>query len=212
MNVPDPGYASWMLAILPQMEQHSLYNALNTGHPGWSSANETVVRSAVEAYICPNDLWSHERYHSFAAAGDVEMAFSSYVGNLGSNFIVDYLDWGSGIEPDGVLYRQSSVRTADIVDGTSHTLLVGERVHADPLLRPVWGFGYTGKVVGDTSVGIVQGTDSKVHWGYSSFHPAGSVFALADGSVRLMSRETGAEFLSFLATRAGQETSPDQSF
>lgn len=201
-----------MLAILPQLDQNSLFNAFNFDHASWSQPNATVVKTSVAEYICPDDIWSHEKFYSFASAGKFEMAFSSYVGNLGSNFIVDYFDWGPGIEPDGVLYRQSSIRPSDIVDGTSHTLLVGERVYVDPLLRPVWGFGFTGKVVGDTSTGILWGNDDRVHWGYSSFHPTGSLFALADGSVRLLSRDIDSTFLGSLATRAGQERDPDQAF
>ena len=213
MTIPDSGYASWMLAILPQIDQSNLYNSWNSNHAHYDPSNVTTVRSIVAEYLCPDDLWSQEKYYSFAAPpGECQMAFSSYVGSLGSNFIVDYFDWGPGIVPDGVLYRQSRVRTADIADGTSHTLLVGERVHVSALLRPVWAYGFTGKVVADSSGGIHTGDYPHPHWSFSSFHPTGSQFALADGSVRLLTRDVDAGFLSKLATRAGQELDPDQSF
>jgi prepilin-type processing-associated H-X9-DG protein len=41
-------------------------------------------------------------------------------------------DWNGPTPRDGVFFRGSRVRLADVSDGSSHTFLFGERFHADP--------------------------------------------------------------------------------
>ena len=212
MDTPEPGYASWMLAILPQIENEHVYQSHNFQLPVFQPANSTSAGTIVGLYLCPDDRRTSDRFISTLSGTPVSMAYASYVGNLGSNFIVDSLDWGVGVQPDGVLYRQSTVRPEDIIDGTSHTLMAGERQLVDPLMRPVWAFGFTGKVVGDVSTGILDATDERVHWGFSSYHPAGAHFLMADGSVRMLGREIDSSLFGALATRGGQEPESDSAF
>jgi prepilin-type processing-associated H-X9-DG protein len=200
-----------MLAILPEVEQSALYNAWNTKLPSYDNANETVVSSKVEVYLCPSHIVPDELYRTSFMGQSTTWAYASYAGNLGSNFVVDYQDWGV-IQPDGVLYRQSRVRPGDITDGTSLTLMAGERVHPDVLLHPLWGFGYTGRVVGDSSTKIEQPLEWKVHWGFSSFHPGGANFLMSDGSVGLLSRDTDFTIYRGLSTRAGAEAEIERPF
>jgi hypothetical protein len=200
-----------MLAILPELEQNALYNAWNTKLPAYDNANETVVSSKVEVYLCPSHILPGEQYRTSFMGQSTTWAYASYVGNLGSNFVVDYQDWGV-IQPDGVLYRQSRVQPAEITDGMSLTLMAGERVHPDVLLHPLWGFGYTGRVVGDSSTEIQQPYDWKVHWGFSSFHPGGAQFLLSDGSVGMLSRDTDFSIYRGLSTRAGAEAEIERPF
>jgi prepilin-type processing-associated H-X9-DG protein len=201
-----------MLAILPEVEQGQLYNSWNTKLPSFDSANETTVSTSVEVYLCPSHTPTEKLYRTTFMGQSTSWAYASYVGNLGSNFIVDYQDWGPSLQPDGVLYRQSSVRPADISDGTSLTLMAGERVHPDMLLHPLWGFGYTGRVVGDSSTEIQLPDDWKVHWGFSSFHPGGAHFLMSDGSVGMLSRFTDMTIFRGLSTRAGAEAEIERPF
>ena len=201
-----------MLAILPEVEQSPLYNTWNTQLPAYDSANETTVSSTVEVYLCPSHLPPERLYRTAFMGQDTTWAYSSYVGSLGSNFIVDYQNWGPTIQPDGVLYRQSRVRPSDISDGTSLTLMAGERVHPDMLLHPLWGFGYTGRVVGDSSSEIQKPGEWKVHWGFSSFHPGGAHFLMADGSVGMLSRDTDMAIFRGMSTRAGSEAEIERPF
>ena len=201
-----------MLAILPKVEQSQLYNTWNTKLPAYDSANETVVSANVEVYLCPSHIVPGEPYRTTFLGQTTSWAYASYVGNLGSNFIVDYQDWGPAAQPDGVLYRQSKVRPADISDGTSLTLMAGERVHRDMLLSPLWGFGYTGRVVGDASAEIQKPNDWKVHWSFSSFHPGGAHFLMADGSVGMLSLDTDTAIFRGLSTRAGLEAEIERPF
>ncbi len=201
-----------MLAILPEIEHAHMYNAYNFDLAAWDDSNQTVVERLVDVYLCPSQPRPTQTFVINMAGTRLEMAYASYVGNLGSNFIYDYYDYGPGQQPDGILFRHSSVRTQDISDGTSHTLMAGERVHPDSLLRPAWAFGVTGKVVGDSSSKITTFDDWQVAWGFSSYHSAGSQFLMADGSVGMLSREIGYDLFRGLSTRAGAEADVQRPF
>jgi len=201
-----------MLAILPQIEQAPLFDAYNFNLAAWDKCNQTVVERLVESYLCPSEPPPDQAFVVTMAGERLEMAYASYVGNLGSDYIVDYFDYGPAQQPDGVLFRRSSVRAGDITDGTSHTLMVGERVHPDPLLRPVWAFGATGKVVGDTSSEILTPSDWRVSWGFSSYHTSGAQFVMADGSVTTLSRSLDLQLFRSLSTRAGAESTAQSAY
>jgi hypothetical protein len=193
-----------MLAILPEIDQQSLYNALNHDLAGWHPANATVARQSLEVYLCPSAPRANELF-PIDVNGPVLMAYSNYVGNLGSDYLLDYMDLGKGMQPDGVLFRDSNVRLRDIEDGTSHTLMAGEREHPDYLLHPVWALGATGKVVAYTSLGIQRTGEPKLHWGFTAHHVTGAHFLMADGSVRLIGSNADRTLLLGLSTRMGHE-------
>jgi prepilin-type processing-associated H-X9-DG protein len=195
-----------MLAILPQVEQSDLYNAWNRSLPSWYPCNKTVSERLVAVYLCPSEPRPDESFGINMAGTRIDMAYASYVGSLGSNYILDYFDYGPGMQPDGVLFRESHVRLGAISDGTSSTFMAGERVHPDPILRPVWAFGATGKVVGDTSSPIQPANDWTVSWGFSSFHQSGAHFLMADGSAGMVSSAISEKVFRELSTRAGHES------
>src|SRR2546430_2058498 len=69
---------------------------------------------AVPLYGCPADSRSRE---PGMARNTLPAAFTSYLGVSGVRTI----------RPSGVLFRNSAIRYAEILDGTSNTLMVGER-------------------------------------------------------------------------------------
>jgi prepilin-type N-terminal cleavage/methylation domain-containing protein len=210
-NWTVPGYSSWLMAILPEIEQHSMYNSTNMSLPAWHPANLTVVSQRVELYLCPSDILNFGQYRFNWFSFDVALSYSNYVGSLGTDFILDYYDYGSGLQPDGVLYRQSNTKMQQIVDGASTTLLAGERINEDPLCRPMWGFGFTSVVTADASHGITWGEHIAL-WGFSSAHPAGAHFVMCDGSAGLISREVDQNLFLSLSTRDGKETATVSPF
>src|SRR5262249_32651476 len=101
---------------------------------------------------------------------------------------------------NGVLYYNSSVRIADITDGTTNTLLAGERYSRDLAVQDAnlsdWrGWAWTnynsgGDHLGDTSWPInsqaaVIGVDAR-KCNFGSGHTNGANFVLCDGSVRFL--------------------------
>jgi prepilin-type processing-associated H-X9-DG protein len=98
---------------------------------------------------------------------------------------------------NGVFYGESDTRFADISDGTSNTIALGERTvlpvyHDDPKRWPSWcgpgGLTAT-KGIGSTvssSVYDRMNHPTDMHL-FSSDHPGGAEFCFADGSVHFIS-------------------------
>src|SRR5262249_20575983 len=127
---------------------------------------------------------------------------------------------------NGILYWTSKVRIADVTDGTSNTLLVGERPPSVDLYYGWWfaGAGWDGSGEGDvvlgaraynyaasigcpaSSVGFQQGDlknpcDQAHFW---SLHIGGANFLFADGSVRFLTYSANS-ILPALCSRNGGE-------
>jgi hypothetical protein len=131
-----------------------------------------------------------------------EVGRSNYVGVFGTEEIE--LDPSHG---DGSFFHNSKVRFADILDGLSNTMVVGER---------------SSKIGGSTWVGMIHGAteamarvvgatdhvpnDVAAHFDdFSSYHASGAHFTLGDGSVRIISDDIDLGVYRALATRAGGE-------
>jgi prepilin-type N-terminal cleavage/methylation domain-containing protein len=204
-NYVYPGYSSWLMAILPEIEQGTLFNSLNMVQPAWALPNTSLVQHRLELYLCPSDPTNTGQFQFNWLGNDLTLAYSNYVGNLGRDFILDYYDYGPLGQPDGVLYRRSNIAAKNITDGTSMTLLAGERVNDDPLCRPMWAFGATSVVTADSSHGISEG-EHEYFWGFSSHHPQGAHFVMCDGSAGFINRKIDLNVFMNLSTRNGAET------
>jgi prepilin-type N-terminal cleavage/methylation domain-containing protein/prepilin-type processing-associated H-X9-DG protein len=131
----------------------------------------------------------------------------------------------------GVIYPKSAVRFADITDGTTNTLLVGETSSAfgRPLFSRSWGsiqpwtWGYYNYPAQsnphDENLGWLMIDHKAVTYpiGYTgsfftnetpftSTHPNGVNMALVDGSTRFMTKNTPLAVLQAMATRGDGET------
>ncbi len=127
------GYGvSWLLTILPYLEQNAVYDKTNTSCPDagdldYSAENKDVLGDfAPPVYTCPSS--SMERF-SFLGTSKVNVFLSNFTGIAGAD----------GEDPsnrfagnnnhafNGVLYANSSVRIEDITDGTTNVIMVGEQ-------------------------------------------------------------------------------------
>ena len=110
--------------MLAGMEQSTLYNALNFSLPNADPANNTVLVTRVNTFICPSDIAdTHPEY-----GGQ-----TNYMADMGS-----WIVWQSAAgpnaalaPPNGVFYGNSATRFADITDGLSNTAVFSERITAD---------------------------------------------------------------------------------
>jgi prepilin-type processing-associated H-X9-DG protein len=136
---------------------------------------------------------------------------------------------------DGVFFTGKCVRMAMITDGSSQTLLAGERSHYDPEFDrltsefepsygPLASFGIWAGVVWWSDHDVLLGTAVPIKYrvpqlsdpgdwewwhnrlsAFGSEHPSGANFAFVDGSVRFIADTVALETLQALSTRAGGE-------
>lgn len=165
---------------------------------------EAASSTAKPMFGCPSDPNAQARAYS----ANLPYYVGSYLG-IGGNDVPHYLGGfedrrrvlyppngltAGGLAPrknNGILYQLSSVRFRDVTDGTSNTMLVGER-SVDQLMN--WGWDICAGVELDSWMGTGNGffngdnAASPAHIDhFCSQHAGGGQFLLADGSVRFLS-------------------------
>jgi hypothetical protein len=116
----------------------------------------------------------------------------------------------NGCVGDGTFMLNRQFRFADILDGLSTTLVVGERnsKYAPSTWLGVVSGGQHGVArIAGVAAFPPNSTAAPSHYfhNFSSFHPAGTNFLAADGSVRLIAETIDVAVYHALATRAAQE-------
>jgi prepilin-type processing-associated H-X9-DG protein len=198
---------SWMAFILPYIEQHAAEGLGVTGYQG-------IV---IKIFGCPSDPLEG-RLGVFA--GLPPGAMTDYIAVDGSSYAnTPSATFGVGLPIDGVMYGGSRTQITNIFDGTSQTVMVGERPPASSTSWGWWTWGPYDSALGvqnacpdphGTSCPLPQlygpgrpgvECDALHYW---SLHPGGSNWLFADGSTKFMAYSARA-ILPSLATRAKGE-------
>src|SRR5215469_10373238 len=141
-NDLGPGWG-WASMLLPNIEQQNLFNLINFGLPPGSGVNAAVSLQNPSIFQCPSEAYRDNVliYDSTFTTPVATVAHSNYVGcdgwiecfNGATGFITPG-PWADAIPNGfygpgarGVFWRNSNTRFADVKDGTSNTILVGER-------------------------------------------------------------------------------------
>ena len=139
-NDAGPGW-SWMTCLLPFTELDSLYNSLDLRLPCYDPANAAAVAAPIKIFRCPSDFGGNNpAYGDTVNVVDINenvlavFGRSNYVANVGSSTL--WCSWPVTLQPNGVMYRNSKIGIADITDGLSNTVFVGER--SSNLADSVW--------------------------------------------------------------------------
>jgi prepilin-type N-terminal cleavage/methylation domain-containing protein/prepilin-type processing-associated H-X9-DG protein len=232
----DPGYAdddvgpgwAWGSMILPQLEQSSLWSSINFSLTMTYPQNNTAQLSRINTYLCPSDttritvpVRDGTNTQTIYTVGT-----GNYVGMFGTGEIGDAPGAGKGM-----FYRNSRTTFADLQDGSSQTLAVGERSHNLSYVtwtgRAVGGYLFkTSSFEGGTDQFAVDPEESftmvlgpvgledlprtpnhpRAHVeDYWSRHPGGVNFLFGDGSVRFVKNTIAPTVYQALATRSGRE-------
>jgi prepilin-type N-terminal cleavage/methylation domain-containing protein len=152
-NEIGPGWG-WAALLLPQLEQGSLRDQIQISVGIEAPANASARIVPLTVYRCPSDTaprsitcWQRDPTGN-PIARICDVAAANYVGMFGTT--------EPGVDGDGVFFRNSRVALADILDGTTNTILVGERSHR--LGDATWTGAVTNcSIVADGSDGVGSG-------------------------------------------------------
>jgi prepilin-type N-terminal cleavage/methylation domain-containing protein len=225
LNIPPnrPGWG-WAALLLPYVEQKPLHAQINFGIPV-EDVRSSLVRATSLSYLtCPSDIDTG----SFTVLDEVnaplgQASTNSYAACFGSYGLIN-------IDPDngnGMFQRNSHHNVADIRDGTSHTLAIGER--GAILTQTPWAGVMTGgtcrtragapvytaatekapaMVLARVGNRTINSRYSEPYDFFSAHHGL-AYFVFADGSVRPLMATTDLNILHAMATRNQREA---QSF
>ncbi len=215
--------------ILGTMEQSQVYNSFNFSLPSSTSnpytdtvlgndyPNSTVTGVIIASYLCPSDTMASQVVTTVPGTGGASSFYEcNNVARSNHLFVTgNYTDYNCGYTFGNVVpgYRAPfwtdySTRIADVTDGTSNTMFVGESVQIKQSTSygPYWGAGthtaVHGRILdpgpnsGNTALTIQQYSQSNAippgtpqlpyAWNFSSKHSGGVNMLFGDGSVHFI--------------------------
>jgi len=137
---PYEGSWTWMAQITEFVEQGNIYRTAkafaSSGGTNWYSWYNPACPNILKIYLCPADSRGPLVFPG-ASSGIKDQALTCYLGNSGL----------TATSFDGVLYYNSKVRLVEITDGTSNTIMVGERPPNSNVEFGWWfaAYGYDGR-------------------------------------------------------------------
>ncbi|MBI2478554.1 MAG: DUF1559 domain-containing protein [Planctomycetia bacterium] len=217
----------WSSMLLPQLEQGVLFETIQFG-AAWDidgSPNELACATFLSALRCPSSTAAEH----LTLQGITDRVPSNYLGCA-----TGIASRESGPDPrasnfysDGIFYNSSDTRMADVLDGTSSTVAIGEAefdIRASGIdhggtvhIVDHWYIGSPGihpsevsEAVGSTAVPINAIFDPNAFIDarelcFSSRHPGGAQVAFADGHTSIVHQTIDAAVWSALGTRAQGE-------
>jgi len=225
---------SWNVLILPYIEQGPLYAKFNfnqgdfNGAPNQEGPNKNVhALNRIATFMCPSATQELATHGSSKLLDGRYTYTSHYYGVAGpkgtdpsgNDYPFENSGTLGGFALNGVLSKDSKIRFADITDGTSNTLALGEIAlpntgYAPPgggdgasWVRGIWSGGNpTGmSSCKNISVGINNPSPNFNDDSFSSLHPGGAMFAKCDGSVSFVSETIDMALYKSSASRNGRE-------
>ena len=252
---PDPNIGwGWGALILPYLEQEPLYKSININSIAMNNTSAAAIafrKTVIKGFLCPSDATDLNTFYNFGTVypsddttdlltltssgpdgnyllANFELAKSSYAGINGQRELTDF-DSALGL---GMLLRGRGVSIAEVTDGLSNTLFVGERsskfakqavgslpsvctwVGALPggnfdgenYTPALYILGHTGKPSDPHKPNSPQ-SDGFFHAeDFTSKHSGGVNFLFGDGSVKFITDSIDGQTWVKLGTRQGGET------
>lgn len=205
-NEAQGQHVSWIVQVLPYLEQRVLYQRFNQTAGAYAADNSQVRSTAISVLRCPSDPTPHVNQSATVAR-------SAYAGC--------HHDVEAPIDSDnhGLLFLNSKVRHSQIYDGSSMTILLGEAMTSAEGLGWVSGTRDTLRNTslieapkpfpqpqnGGASTDAKDASGSLYVGGFGSHHPGGVLVAFADGSTRYVRQNTEPKVLRLLGHRADGE-------
>jgi prepilin-type N-terminal cleavage/methylation domain-containing protein/prepilin-type processing-associated H-X9-DG protein len=217
-----PGWG-WAAALLDDLEQSSLKQRIRFDLQISDSANGQVRINVLPVFVCPSEFLTGT-FAVVDANGDpiCDVARANYVAMNGVLGVSD-----DAFDNNGVFLRNRRLRFAEVPDGLSSTLFIGERSSdmsdvtwvgamtnaVDPARRYTDPNDQLANAEGAPALTLAHG--SRDHLpnnplvfdadATASFHPLGVNFLFGDGSVRIINNSINGLVYEALLTRAGGE-------
>jgi prepilin-type N-terminal cleavage/methylation domain-containing protein len=218
----------WMQRVLPFIEQQPMLDQYETQNPTWIMDTIPEVKDAqLDAFLCPSDGSLPAVGGSGGRRANGDGFLGNYVMCTGNGLIRHTADL------NGMFYELSSTNFAEIIDGTSNTLMGSEAVRRGKAVTGwgepggYWGgarwggYGFTtleppNSVVPDriyqckdqnwpqAPCTSIGGADNVVLFA-RSYHPGGVNCVLADASVQFISDTIDLVTYRAISTRRGGE-------
>jgi prepilin-type N-terminal cleavage/methylation domain-containing protein len=179
---PNGRQLAWSAYILPYAELQSLARRINFRKAFDSPENAGAAAEIVPLYLCPS--------HSRSSYLVQDRGVCDYGGIFGETI------FSNNNPPRGVMLYGQYVRIRDIIDGTSHTMMVSEDSWSQDMQ---W---INGLNVFDVSAAINTAQENDLH---SKHAPRGVNGLMADGNARFLSEDMDLNILAAICTRNGRE-------
>jgi prepilin-type N-terminal cleavage/methylation domain-containing protein/prepilin-type processing-associated H-X9-DG protein len=234
-----PGWG-WASMILPDLEQQPLHNTIRFEGNLPDSSASTARLTSLKTFICPSDnmprTWTASDSETWLYQGVVYSTSNPICDVAGSNYVGVFGIGEPGVNGEGIFYRGSFVRQADITDGLSQTICVGERSENLNLNRGMatwvgavpganlWSCAPNpfdtdgGSCVKEDGSGMILGHTGEGHGPgdpmgdvnqFCSRHGKGCFFLYCDGHVRYLRNEMNYKVYVALSTRNRGEVISD---
>jgi prepilin-type N-terminal cleavage/methylation domain-containing protein len=218
---------AWSVFILPNIEQNNIYNALNFLVP--FSTGDTNLMTVLPAFRCASDTGS-ATVGNIARSNYAGVIMYSYVNPTSNITVTNVTGSGTATHGGGMFGANSKRKHGDLRDGTSNTIIVGERMGTGTIngqlrgteaviagLLSLGGGNAEAAIVGSPTqptgtlavINPNNNNQSVNYGGFSSRHTGGAQFTLGDGSVRMISENINGTTFQALGTVAGGESNGD---
>jgi prepilin-type N-terminal cleavage/methylation domain-containing protein/prepilin-type processing-associated H-X9-DG protein len=219
----NAGHWVWSAFILPYMELGNVYDAIRVNDMNPTDAVSTtaianLMGNKYPTFRCPSDTGPAK--HTVAGysisnstGAETYLTVTNYVASGNSYLLFQAGGTNPGSGSTGMFYRNSSVNMRDILDGTSNTLMLGERAYFSNDILVKAGMMFATRdgdgrgpfaVDGSNTFAnqgmmtfagsgyyginpIVPAENDNASTGFSSNHRGGAQFVFADGSVKFLS-------------------------
>ena len=211
-NEPVGQHVSWLVQVLPYLEQNALAREFNVAAGAYAEVNAPVRAARIAVGVCPSfGGWNSNQENT--------IGYTTYAGCYSS------VETPIDVKNDGMLFLNSAVRFSDIYDGSSNTLLVSE-FRPDLETDLGWVSGTRSSLRNTGSIVVRRRDADNRQWvdvqldqngaeiilsdeasslfvgGFGSDHPGMVNASMADGSTRAIVNDIDPTVLHQLGSRA----------
>lgn len=231
---PAGRFVGWKALILPNLEQENLQNAYDFRFHWWESTNPATGANSVSVFLCPSTARRPVIASAVAKSPRPAMTFApplascDYEALMGVQPCVDPVLYPTNLTNRSVMFRNSAVSFAGILDGSSNTITIVEcagrpdvyfgRIPSTSVFNDQ-GYGWvdsegafsldgsnangTSQCLGPTVTGrAVNATNFNEPY---AFHPSGCNVLFADAHVQMIQSTVSLPVFAALSTRMASE-------